>query len=226
MGRLRRGHGEWKGSGANPKSVAAFFGPSGHEAGSAFLTGQPVILEHKRHPFGGDIALFIGIGLGGFEAQADFLDAHFDGAREADLREHELRGFFVEFVGDDHVLAGVDEFSGEQREPAGGEGSRDDVNPGAAGFGGEMEPEGVVEVDAGVLAAVGAGPEGLGVETGDELLHAIDFVARESDVEHGVPPGKGIRDLPEERSNRNGGWANGGRCFVRGSARLLIPDVR
>ena len=64
------------------------------------------------------------------------------------------------------------------------------MDPGFTGFGGEVEPEGVVEVDAGMFTAIGAWAEGLGVEAGDEMLDAIDFIACKTDVEHGTSNGR------------------------------------
>jgi hypothetical protein len=40
-----------------------------------------------------------------------------------------------------------------------------------------VQPERVVEVDAWMFAAIGAGAEGLRVEPCDELLDAFDFLA-------------------------------------------------
>jgi len=92
--------------------------------------GEPVALEDEFGPVGGDAADVGGVGFDGLEGEADFHDVEFDGAAEAGFAEDELGAFFVEFVGDDEVLAVVDEFAGEEGEAAGGEVAGVDADPG------------------------------------------------------------------------------------------------
>ncbi len=141
-----------------------------------FFPGDPVALQNHGHPAGGDVALALGVVFDGAEDEAHFLNAGFDGAGETDLGKDEEGRVFLEFVGDDEVLSGVEEFSGEKAEAAGGEVAGEDVDPGRAGFRGEIEPHGVGKIDAGMDAAVGGFALRLGVEPGDDLLDAFDFV--------------------------------------------------
>ena len=58
---------------------------------------------------------------------------------------------------------------------------------GLAGFGGEVDPHGVCEVDARVHAAVSAFGRALRVEAEDDLFEVLDFLACEPDMLHGMP---------------------------------------
>jgi hypothetical protein len=129
-------------------------------------------------PLGGGFAEAVGVFFDGDEGEADLEDAEIDGAAEADAGEDEEGFFFVELVGDDEVLVDVEELAGEEGESAGGEVAGEDVDPGLSGLGGEVEPEGVGEIDARHDAAVGAGAWLLGVEARDEGLHVGQFFAR------------------------------------------------